>query len=155
MGLATEHLEEEIWELNGEIKRLEQELHKERNQAAIREGQLGLRVDELEAALRESLESSHIDIDRLRGVLEAKMPKGRPVVHDASRHDPEIGSAGWTARLLRLLDGAPLIAAVGGRESSRWCVWTPGRPIVKSDETDLREALATAYGVLEAMEDGA
>lgn len=130
---------------------LNQELHEERNQTAIREGQLGLRVDELEAALRESLESSHIDLDRLRGVLEAGLPKGRPVVHDAARQDPEIGSAGWTARLVKLMRGGVLSARVGGSDGARWTVGTAIGHSLSSGSGDLREALATVYGMLEAM----
>lgn len=68
-----------------ERKVADRELHEERNQAAICETALGSRVDDLKEALREALEGDRIDIDRLYGVLEAGIPKGRPVVHDAAK----------------------------------------------------------------------
>lgn len=156
-GQRLEEAHQRGWDEGREA--LREELHQERNQTAIREGQLGLRVDELEAALRVALRMSlelrwtmpPCWLDCARALLDAGLPKGRPVVHDAARHDPEIGSAGWTARLLPHLNGCLLTATLN---HDRWEIVAYSGEIVSARSPDLREALQTARGMLEAMEEG-
>lgn len=163
MGFATRKTEDEDregqrleqayqrgWDEGREA--LEQELHEERNQTAIREGQLGLRVDELEAAIEGVLASGQLTMDwmvRLRGLIKAGLPQGQPVVCDAAGP----GSAAWTARLVELMRGGVLVVQVGGSCGRTWLAM-PATGELSARGDDLREVLATVCGMLEAMEEG-